>query len=55
MNRKEEPIEEGQESPQQPPPAQPAQEAPGLYELMHEHLNTRANRRVNAWQEFDTF
>ena len=30
-------------------------EPPGLYELMHEHLNTRANRRVNAWQEFNIF
>ena len=34
---------------------QPAQEAPGLYELMHEHLNTRANRRMSAWQEFNIF
>ena len=28
---------------------------PGVYELMHEHLNTRANKRVNAWQEFNIF
>ena len=35
----------------------PKQEAPqpGLYELMHEHLHTRANRRVSAWQEFNIF
>ena len=36
-------------------PKQEVQELPGLYEMMHEHLNTRANRRVNAWQEFNTF
>ena len=35
----------------------PKQEAepPGLYELMHGHLNARANRRVNAWLEFNSF
>ena len=32
-----------------------AAEPPGLYEMMHEHLHTRANRRVNAWQEFNIF
>ena len=32
-----------------------ATDPPGLYEMMHEHLNTRANRRVNAWQEFNIF
>ena len=49
-------VEEVQPAePAQVPQAQPAQEAPGLYELMHEHLNTRANRRVNAWQEFNIF
>ena len=32
-----------------------AAEPPGLYELMHEHLNTRANKRVSAWQEFHIF
>ena len=33
----------------------PKQDQPGLYELMHEHLPTRANRRVSAWQEFNIF
>ena len=32
-----------------------AAEPPGLYEMMHEHLHTRANRRVSAWQEFNIF
>ena len=32
-----------------------AAQPPGLYELMHEHLNTRANRRMSAWQEFNIF
>ena len=36
-------------------PKQEVQEPPGLYEMMHEHLNTRANRRVSAWQEFNIF
>ena len=36
-------------------PKQEAQEPPGLYGMMHEHLNTRANRRVSAWQEFNIF
>ena len=30
-------------------------EPPGLYEMMHEHLHTRANKRVSAWQEFNIF
>ena len=32
-----------------------AAQPPGLYEMMHEHLHTRANRRVSAWQEFNIF
>ena len=32
-----------------------AAEPPGLYEMMHEHLHTRANKRVSAWQEFNIF
>ena len=54
-SRKKKEVEEVEEPalPQAFP--QPAQEAPGLYELMHEHLNTRANSRVNAWQEFNIF
>ena len=38
---------------QEPREVQPQQE--GLYELMHEHLNTRSNRRTNAWQDFNIF
>ena len=57
-SRKKKEVEEGQPAqaePAQVPQAQTAQEAPGLYELMHEHLNTRANRRMSAWQEFKIF
>ena len=32
-----------------------AADPPGLYELLHEHLNTRANRRMSAWQECNIF
>ena len=47
-----EPVLQDIETPKQ---EVPQQESPGLYELMHEHLNTRSNRRMNAWQEFNIF
>ena len=46
-----EPVLQDIEEPKQEVQAEP----PGLYEMMHEHLHTRANRRVSAWQEFNIF
>ena len=54
--------EEVLEVPQEPPPlvrqprrqkgVSPAPETPGLYDSLHEHLSTRAERHSQKWGDF---